>query len=197
MIVSTLRGIERVNIEPGEYHASNKPIVISTLLGSCVACCLYDNDANVFGMNHFLLANPVSPSQSYSSSSGRYGIHAMELLINSMLKLGAKKQSMKAKCFGGGDILEIKHHKIGKKNVAFIKKFLETENIPIIGSDLGDNVGRLIHFFGEDYSVYVKRNDKQIQKQIIKNAEELYLEKLKNEKNSDNNQLASTSIEIW
>lgn len=197
MKVSTLNGVKRINVEPGEYYSSTTPLVLSTILGSCVSCCLYDEHSGVFGMNHFLISSPISDRQVFSSDAGRYGIHAMELLINSMLKLGAKRQSLKAKCFGGADILEIQHTKIGRKNIAFVRDFLTIEKIPLIGSDMGANVGRLIHFFGEDYSVYVKRNDKKSQKQIIRNSEQRYYEKLTNESNDVQNKLTSKNIEYW
>ena len=96
----------RVILDPGEYFASNTPVTISTLLGSCVSACLFDPVNKVMGMNHFMLshqryAKNISMTQ---TEAGRYGIHSMELLMNEMLKLGAEKLLVKAKVFGGSTI---------------------------------------------------------------------------------------------
>lgn len=154
----------RVVIHPGQYHVSRKPdVMLSTLLGSCVAACLYDPGAGVIGMNHFLLANhrysrdiPV-----LASEAGRYGVNAMELLINSMLKAGAQRQQLKAKVFGGGNVLpgvadSDSYYAIGEVNSRFVEEFLRTENIPILARSLGGNNGRMIHFIPTDYSVFVR-----------------------------------------
>ena len=99
---------QRITLRPGDHRATTDATVLSTLLGSCVAACLYDPSARVSGMNHFLLANrryarsmPLNVTE-----AGRYGIHAMELLINDMMKLGAQRARLQAKVFGGGAILD-------------------------------------------------------------------------------------------
>ena len=160
-------GKPHITIDPGEFYVTRKDEVISTLLGSCVAACLYDPLHNVIGMNHFLLANrryakglPVLESE-----AGRYGIHAMEILINEMLKLGALKHLLRAKAFGGGDVLHGhrgKHdnfYAVGEVNSRFVKEFLRQENIPLLAADLGGDCGRVIHFTGDDYSVYLRKID--------------------------------------
>ena len=108
MKVSTFKGLKRFTIDPGEYHVASGNVVISTLLGSCVAACLWDPVKRLIGMNHFLLANQrYSKSLSViQSEAGRYGIHAMELLINAMLKAGADRANLQAKAFGGGNVLQ-------------------------------------------------------------------------------------------
>jgi len=153
----------RVIIEPGEFYVSNQAETISTLLGSCVSACLYDPVNRVMGMNHFLLVHrQLSDKGSlFESEAGRYGIYAMELLINSMLKQGASKFNVKAKVFGGGNILKMQatghlQQTVGEVNCQFIKEFLQKERIPVISSSLGGNIGRNIHFVGNDFSVYVK-----------------------------------------
>ena len=99
----------RVTIRPGEHKVTKETMVFSTLLGSCVSACLYDPVSRVSGMNHFLLANrryarnlPLNVTD-----AGRYGINAMELLINDMMKLGAVKARLKAKVFGGRGRVEL------------------------------------------------------------------------------------------
>jgi len=162
MNIQSFKETRRITINPGEYYVSNTQEVISTLLGSCVAACLYDPVNKVIGMNHFLLAykqhnynRPVIESE-----EGRYGLNAMELLINEMMSKGSRRANLKAKCFGGGDVLRIRDEPGGRKsvgvvNVDFISEFLKSENIPMVSSDLGGDFGRNIHFVGSDFSVYM------------------------------------------
>lgn len=96
-------------LEPGEYYVSNENVILTTLLGSCVAACLYDPIAGVVGMNHFLLGTggydgdiPVCETE-----PGRYGICAMETLIDNMLKSGAIYQNLHAKIFGGSSLFNV------------------------------------------------------------------------------------------
>ncbi len=156
-------GVPEVSINPGELYVTNRAVVIRTLLGSCVAACLYDPTTGVVGMNHFLLSNhrysrdlPVCMSE-----AGRYGIHAMELVIDGMLQLGARRQQLKAKAFGGGSILPRSDTDnffcVGDVNVKFIRDFLEAERIPLVASDLGGVEGRVVFFCASDHSVYVRK----------------------------------------
>ena len=183
MIRQPFKHTHRIIIDPGEYYVSNKQEVISTLLGSCVAACLYDPVNKVIGMNHFLLAyKHHSFSRSMiESEEGRYGINAMELLINDMMAKGANKKHLKAKCFGGGDVLHLRgdsggRHSVGGANIDFIREFLKEENIPVIGSSLGGNRGRNVHFVGEDFSVYVKKIE-QKREQLVQQKERTYWQK--------------------
>lgn len=164
MLTAPFKTSRRIIIEPGEYYASRQPEVISTLLGSCVAACLFDPVNRVFGMNHFLLAyrHHARNIDIIQSDEGRYGIYAMELLINEMMKNGANKHNLKAKCFGGSNVLKLREDRenqqtVGAVNVEFIKAFLQNEKIPILSACLGGKHGRQIHFVGDDYSVFVKK----------------------------------------
>jgi chemotaxis protein CheD len=152
--------MEKVTLHPGERYASAKPTLITTLLGSCVAACLYDPVAHVAGMNHFLLANkryarnmPISVTE-----AGRYGVNAMELLINDMIHLGAEKKRIRAKVFGGGAVLDNfckdNFQCVGDVNERFIREFLKTESIPLEAEDLGGTKGRVIRFRTDTYAVY-------------------------------------------
>lgn len=159
---------KQIRILPGESYVSNENIIISTLLGSCVSACLYDPVQGVMGMNHFLLSN-----NRYSkdipillSEAGRYGINSMELLINDMLKAGAKKKNMKAKIFGGANVIEStiggdSFFCVGDVNCRFIKEFLKTERIPVASSDLGGSLGRVIYFSYGDFSVFARKIKKR------------------------------------
>ena len=175
MIISEHQGFPRVVIDPGENYVTKKNEIISTLLGSCVAACLYDPVNRIIGMNHFLLAQQHNAQNTplLATEEGRYGIHAMELLINKMLKLGAQRLHLKAKAFGGGDILKLGNElrggkSVGGNNCEFIQTFLRTERIPLLASDLGGNIGRNIFFLATDFSVYVKAIEPAYQQALVK-----------------------------
>jgi len=183
MQIGHYKNLPRVIIDPGESYVTKKDEIISTLLGSCVAACLYDPVNRVIGMNHFLLARQhVTHNASLlGSEGGRYGIHAMEMLINQMLKQGAQRIHLKAKAFGGGDVLKLGNElrggqSIGAINCEFIKTFLKTEHIPLIASGLGGQIGRNIFFLASDFSVYVKSIE-QAEEQVIIKQERLFLKK--------------------
>ena len=183
MQIGQYQGLPRVIIEPGESYVTKKDEIVSTLLGSCVAACLYDPVNRVIGMNHFLLAQQHSAHNAalLGTEGGRYGIHAMELLINQMLKQGAQRVHLKAKAFGGGDVLQLGNEarggqSIGAVNCEFIKTFLKTERIPLVASALGGRIGRNIFFLASDFSVYVKTiaHDEE---QAVVNLEKRFLRK--------------------
>jgi chemotaxis protein CheD len=155
---------KKVTLHPGEHHVERRAqMMISTLLGSCVAACLYDPVLRIIGMNHFLLANNRYTKEMplLASEAGRYGIYAMELLVNNMLKFGAQRRNLRAKVFGGGNVLPMvskddNFFAVGEVNSRFVLEFLRTERIPITGQGLGGNHGRVIHFISTDFSVFVK-----------------------------------------
>ncbi len=176
MITQPYKHTQRIIIEPGEFYVSTKQEVISTLLGSCVATCLFDERSRIIGMNHFLLAyrHHSFSKPSIETEEGRYGMYAMELLINTMMAKGARRERLQAKCFGGGDVLHLRGETGGRRslagaNIDFIREFLKNENIPMVSSSLGGKHGRNIHFVGEDNSVYVKvignHRDREVEKQ--------------------------------
>jgi chemotaxis protein CheD len=96
----------------------------------------------------------------------------MELLINGMMALGARRENLRAKAFGGASMMDTGHGSnffcVGEVNVRFIVEFLKTDGIPLIASDLGGDVGRVIHFFPDDFSVYYKKMRKTWQETIVK-----------------------------
>ncbi|WP_432698342.1 chemotaxis protein CheD [Marinobacterium sp. YM272] len=174
--------MKRITLHPGDLHVSSDPaITLSTLLGSCVSACLYDPVNGVFGMNHFLLAakSYTGAAFSFESQSGRYGINAMELLINDMLAMGAIRSQLKAKVFGGANVLSSLSggvFAIGDVNARFITSYLQNEKIPVVASDLGGARGRQIHFQGADFSVFVKLLGQENAHQVI-SRERHYLDK--------------------
>jgi chemotaxis protein CheD len=171
-----------VQLLPGDYYATNRIATIRTLLGSCVSACLYDPVNRVIGMNHFLLSNKRYARQMPTclSEAGRYGIHAMELVINDMLKLGAVRRNLKAKAFGGGSIYLTSESRdnffcVGDVNMRFIREFLKNENIPLLAEDLGGESARVIHFLSDDYSVHVKKVVSTIAPNLLQNERQFWL----------------------
>lgn len=124
-------GERRISI--GEIRASAQPEIIKTLLGSCVAVCLHDPVTRIGGMNHILL-----PAGTDRDKSTRFGVHAMELLINALMQLGAQRTSLFAKAFGGANVLAcLRPPTVGDLNVRFVLEFLAAEGIPLLGQRLG------------------------------------------------------------
>ncbi|MFM7402953.1 MAG: chemotaxis protein CheD [Erythrobacter sp.] len=135
----------RITIVQGDARASTDPRVeMNTILGSCVATCLFDPLARVGGMNHFLLAEPPAHVRNQTFDSD-YGLFLMELLINEMLSLGAQKSRMRARLYGGAN-LNPDLAPIGTANAAFARQFLERENIPKVFEDLEGRQARRIEF---------------------------------------------------
>jgi chemotaxis protein CheD len=157
------------NVQPGARFATTSPWNIKTLLGSCIAACLYDPEAGIAGLNHFLLAAPrYARSMAFTQTdAGRYGINAMELLINDMIGLGARRSRLRAKVFGGASVLGMamrdeKFLCVSEVNQRFIRDYMATEMIPIVSEDLGGNRGRVIHFLSDSYKVfrrYIRRSE--------------------------------------
>lgn len=150
--------LEKHTVQPGAHYSTNKPEVITTLLGSCVAACLYDPESKVAGLNHFLLAAPrYSKDMPLThTDAGRYGINAMELLINDMVHLGAVRHRLKAKVFGGATVLNGSGDNffcINEVNQRFIRDYLKTEGIPLVSADLGGTRGRVVYFQTDTFKV--------------------------------------------
>lgn len=131
-----------MHVVQGEYAVVTEPgIVLTTILGSCVATCLWDPVAGVGGMNHFLL-----PGDENSSDSMKYGVNSMELLVNGLLQHGAIRSRMQGKLFGGAHVIQ-NLSDIGAKNGEFALKFLKLENIPCVGQSLGGDRARRVRFW--------------------------------------------------
>lgn len=132
-----------ITLLQGEHHVSSGPNdVITTVLGSCISACLWDARAGIGGMNHFLL--PDGPTG--ADASLRYGLHAMELLINALLRGGADRGALRAKLFGGAH-LQSYLPDIGSRNAAFAQEFLQREGIACVGGSIGGDRGRRLRFW--------------------------------------------------
>ncbi len=147
---------EAVKVLPGEYFVYNEDILIMTTLGSCIAACLWDRQARIGGMNHFML--PEGTGKDAASSGGRYGSFAMELLINEMLKLGATRSSMEAKVFGGGQVISgMNSMNVGERNTSFVLDYLKAERIQVVSKDVLDIYPRKVCFLPASGKAMVKR----------------------------------------
>ncbi len=148
---------QAVKLLPGEYYVTNKDVLLVTVLGSCVAACIRDNLSGIGGMNHFMLPDG-GDANSPMNASARYGTYAMEILINELLKLGARRSNLEAKVFGGGNVLEgLTVANVGQRNADFVLKFLAMENIRVIAQDLVDVFPRKVYFFPKSSKVMVKK----------------------------------------
>lgn len=137
---------KRIAIIQGENAVVNEPnVVISTLLGSCIAVCLHDPIAHIGGMNHFLLGEPGPHQNVAVADMNRYGLHAMELLINAMMQRGASRHRLSAQVFGGGNI-QAAFGPIGTRNAEFALRFLKTESIPVSHTNVGGTQARKVEF---------------------------------------------------
>ncbi|MCK4388699.1 MAG: chemotaxis protein CheD [Desulfobacterales bacterium] len=157
----------------GEYFATQNGEVLYTVVGSCVATCIYDMERKVAGMNHFLLPGMVRADEMLSCEVGRYGMFAMELLIGELIRLGARRERLQAKLFGGGNVLRFRSTDgdVTGSNIRFAKKFLELEGIPTVKENLGGNNGRKILFFTDTDRVLLKRFDIKKERRFFQDEE--------------------------
>lgn len=127
----------------GEYRVTgDEAVEYTSIIGSCVATCLFDPEAGVGGMNHFLL-----PGEDRVGDGGkeRYGVHLMELLINGVMALGGRRSRFQAKIFGGARVVRGLSD-VGATNATFATRFLKHEGIEVVASDLGGHRGRRVEF---------------------------------------------------
>lgn len=170
---------EAAKILPGEYYYTHKPMVIVTVLGSCVAACIRDRVSGIGGMNHFMLPDGDGDISNPTSASMRYGAYAMEMLINQLLKAGARRENLEAKVFGGGNVLRgFTAINIGEQNAQFVRAFLRAEKIRVVAEDLNDVHPRKVYFFPATGRVLVKKL-KQLNNYTLVRREQDYASRLK------------------
>lgn len=147
---------EAAKILPGEYFVSGSGMLLVTVLGSCVAACIRDTETGIGGMNHFML--PDDGGRERVSTSARYGTYAMEVLINHLLKSGARRNRLEAKVFGGGAVLaSLSSSHVGTRNAEFVLDYLGTEKIPVVAKDLLDSYPRKVYYFPDTGRALVKK----------------------------------------
>jgi chemotaxis protein CheD len=140
-------GREAAKIQPGECYVTSLDMVLVTVLGSCVSACIRDPVARIGGLNHFMLPEATA-DESVASQPMRYGVYAMEVLINDILRRGARRDRLEAKVVGGGNVLRgFGANTVGDRNAAFVTRFLGAESIRVLGQDLGGPHARKIYYF--------------------------------------------------
>ena len=171
-------GTDAAKLLPGEYYVTGRDMLLVTVLGSCVAACIRDSGNGIGGMNHFMLPDSNAGEASPLSTSARYGTYAMEILINQLLKMGAKRSSLEAKVFGGASVLRgFTVNNVGERNAEFVLQFLKTEKIPVMAQDLLDIFPRKVYYFPATGLVRVK-NLKQVHNDTIISREAEYKSRL-------------------
>jgi chemotaxis receptor (MCP) glutamine deamidase CheD len=154
---STKPGEHEVTLYIGGIHASREPAVIKTLLGSCIAVCLWEPVARVGGMNHFML--PRASGTPGVNDAARFGVHAMDCLIGEILKLGGDRRRFVAKVFGGAHVLNVRSSGVSvpQQNIDFIRDFLRREGFNLAAEDVGGYYPRHVHFYTATGKARVKQ----------------------------------------
>lgn len=162
---------------PGEYYISMRGEMITTVLGSCISACIRDRKLGIGGMNHFMLPDSAHLDDwGGSSSSARYGSYAMEKLINEILKAGGRRENLEVKAFGGGRIVSSMTD-VGRKNIAFLREFLQIENLKLIAEDLGSLYPRKVNYYPDSGRAQVKKL-RSIHNDTIVQRESRYMDEL-------------------
>jgi len=156
-----------VTIHIGEYYAGKGNSSVYTLVGSCVAVCLFDPVNEIGGMNHILL--PGRADLKYFDAPARYGINAMELLINKIMRLGGDRHRIVAKVFGGAHLFPSisEENGVGRKITEFVLEFLEKESIRLVSYDINGHSSRKIYFYTDTGDVYLKRIPSRFYSEIL------------------------------
>ncbi|MCG7542329.1 chemoreceptor glutamine deamidase CheD [Pseudoalteromonas sp. OF7H-1] len=142
---------------PGEFYVSKQDELISTVLGSCIAACVYDDKLGIGGMNHFMLPGAKALREVHADDLNcRYGNWAMEYLINEVLKNGASRSNLKIKLFGGGKIISAMTD-IGEGNIRFAQAYVEEESLNLISQDVGGPWPRKVIFHPQSGKAQVKK----------------------------------------
>lgn len=173
---------DAAKILPGEYYCTYKDMLIVTVLGSCVSACIRDRVSGIGGMNHFMLPDGGDGSDPLISASARYGTYAMEVLINELLKAGARRENLEAKVFGGGNVLRgLTALNVGERNAAFVRGYLKAEGIRVLAEDLNDVFPRKVYFFPRTGRVLVKKL-RELNNNTLVNREQDYASRLAGKK---------------
>ena len=148
-------------ILPGEYYVTTNNEAIVTVLGSCVSACIRDKVFGIGGMNHFMLPvnkNMTDAEVASLSNAGRYGNFAMEKMINDILKHGGTRENLEVKIFGGGRVLQnMQSLDVGNRNISFVREYIDTEKLLLVGEDVGDVFPRKVIYFPLTGKVRVKK----------------------------------------
>lgn len=150
--------LQASKIVPGEYYVTRRDMVLVTVLGSCVAACIRDKTNGIGGMNHFMLPKSLGEKSGWLSASARYGAYAMEVMINQILKQGARRENLEAKIFGGAAVIKNMHTlNVGSDNAKFALDYLRKEHIAVVAQDLLGELPRKVYYFPKTGKVLVKK----------------------------------------
>jgi len=167
--------IQGAKVLPGEFYVTDRDMLITTVLGSCVAACIRDRVTGIGGMNHFMLPSGGGESDSPVSTSMRYGSYAMEMLINRILKAGGKRENLECKVFGGGSVLKgMTTMNVGDRNAAFVREYLKNEGIRIVAEDLNATYPRKIVYFPKTGRALMKKLGSDASDQAMIRSEREY-----------------------
>jgi chemotaxis protein CheD len=156
-----------VKVNPGTHYVTKKQDeMIITTLGSCVAACIRDTVLGIGGINHFMLPESDTGNWGGVSAAMRYGNHAMEVLINDILRLGGARNRLEIKVFGGANVIG-SSALIGTKNVEFVETYLRVEHMAIAAQHLGGEQGRRLIYFPASGKVKMKLLDRQDNARVI------------------------------
>ncbi|MCP9469100.1 MAG: chemoreceptor glutamine deamidase CheD [Nitrospira sp.] len=158
-------------ILPGEFFVSKGPMIVYTVLGSCISACIRDPVVGVGGMNHFMLPEPKDKTNDSWGESTRYGSFAMESLINEILKRGGMRSRLEIKLFGGGLIYE-GNIDIGARNIEWVLNYLKVEGFQPVKVDLGDVFPRKVYYFTDSGRVLVKKIERLKNRTIMERESE-------------------------
>lgn len=168
---------EIASILPGEFFVSGEPMIVYTVLGSCISACIRDPIVGVGGMNHFMLPEPKGAAHDSWGESTRYGSYAMEALINEILKRGGLKSRLEIKLFGAGKIYE-GNIDVGANNAEWVIEYLRSEGLATVKGDLGDVFPRKVYYFTESGRVLMKKLER-VKNRTILERESKYAETIK------------------
>lgn len=155
VLAGGLESVPNVYLFPGQIFTSAEPVIVTTILGSCVAVCLWDSESGVAGINHFLL--PVNPMK--GGADARYGNTAMERLLETLVERGASARRLVGKVVGGASVVDHftgVRRSIGEQNAAVARDFLRRLDITINGDQTGGRRGRKLLFHTGTGSAFVK-----------------------------------------
>lgn len=145
-----------VSLGTGACYVTSDDDILTTVLGSCIAACVRDPVRGIGGMNHFLLPFVERDLHAHESLSTRYGVHAMELLVNEVMKAGARRSDLEVKVFGGAS-LTVSQAESGRRNIEFVLRYLETERLHLMAADVGEALPRRLEYHPRSGQARVRR----------------------------------------
>lgn len=188
-------GISAVKLLPGEYYVTSRNMVLTTVLGSCVSACVRDSTAGIGGMNHFMLPEDADPTSRDAAAAMRYGVYAMEMLLNELFKAGARRERLEAKVFGGGAVLaNMPMLNIGDRNADFVLRYLQTEQVRIAAQDLRGSLPRRINYFPMTGRVTLRKLRRQDDALLVQHDEQELVQALLKQRGCNKVELFDTGV---